>query len=208
MHTFASHFQGVVTLTHPNRRCRIIMSNNTQNPAPIKGSFKLPHDQLRLVDGTIVRRCPTVKPLYCSRDGRFFSVHNAVLTDQGWLLNEVKYNFSPSHRIPGKHCHNGKRGNVYPIMRHYEAASCHTLIALTWIGPRPTYIDAKGELRPMEIDHLNGDIMNWSVDNLQYVMPTENCRRALILQSLRQQSIDPTTLTRSQLLQIFNAQNL
>ena len=168
-------------------------------------SFSLPQEQLRLVDGTIVRRCPIVKPLYCSRDGRFFSVHNAVLTDQGWLLNEVKYNFSPCDRTPGRKCHNGERGNLYPFMRGYGSARCHILIALTWIGPRPLYTDSKGELRPMEVDHLNGDIMDWSADNLQYVTAKENRRRASILRALRQQGIDPTTLTRSQLLQIFNA---
>ena len=184
------------------------MSNSSHPAAQLKRSFKWNREQLKLVDGTIVRRCPTVKPLYCSRDGRFFSVHNAVLTDQGWLLNEVKYNFSPCSRTPGRKCHNGERGNLYPMMRGHGAAHCHKLIALTWIGPRPLYTDSKGELRPMEIDHLNGDIMNWSVDNLQYVMPTENKRRSVILRSLQSQHIDPTTLTRSQLLQIFNAQNL
>lgn len=184
------------------------MSNSSHPAAQLKGSFKCDRDQLRLVDGTIVRRCPIVKPLYCSRDGRFFSVQNAILTDQGWLLNEVKYNFSPSSRTPGRSCHNSERGNVYPMMRHHGAAHCHILIALTWIGPRPLYTDSRGELRPMEIDHLNGDIMNWAADNLQYVTPKENKRRASILRSLRQQSIDPTTLTRSQLLQFFNAKNL
>jgi len=90
-------------------------------------------------------------------------------------------------------------------MRHFDGKTCHVIIALTWIGPRPTYFDAKGQLRPMEIDHLNGDIMNWSADNLQYVTTKENQRRASILRALRQKSIDPTILTRSQLLQIFNA---
>ena len=46
-------------------------------------------EQLRLVDGTIVRKCPTVKPLYCSRAGKFYSLHNAILTDDGWVLREV-----------------------------------------------------------------------------------------------------------------------
>lgn len=176
--------------------------------APIKRSFKLPHDQLRLVDGTIVRRCPTVKPLYCSRDGRFFSVHNAVLTDCGWILKEFMYHFSPTSRTPGRACHNGRRGNIYPIMRHFDNMQCHRLIALTWIGPRPTYFDRMGQLRQMEIDHLNGDILNWSADNLQYVTTCENRRRAKILRNLRSQGIDPTTLTREKLLAIFNPASL
>ena len=185
-----------------------MQKNTIQKSGLKKGSFIEGHEQLRLVDGTIVRRCPIVKPLYCSRDGRFFSVRNAILTDYGWILNEIQYNFSSSSRTPGRACHNGRRGNIYPIMRHFDNMQCHKLIALTWIGPRPLYTDSKGELRPMEVDHLNGDIMDWSADNLQYVTTKENNRRARILRSLRQQSIDPTTLTRSQLLQIFNAQNL
>ena len=93
-------------------------------------------------------------------------------------------------------------------MRHFDGKNCHVIIALTWIGPRPTYFDRQGQLCQMEIDHLNGDILNWSADNLQYVTPSENHRRSHILRQLRQQGIDPTTLTRSQLLEIFNAQNL
>ena len=152
-------------------------------------------EQLRLVDGTIVRKCPTVKPLYCSREGKFYSVHNAELTDDGWILREVKANFSPAMRTPGRHCFNGKRGCVYPIMRQYDKQLCHKLVALTWIGPRP---------EGMEIDHLNGDITNWSVDNLEYVTPAENRKRARLLRVLRSIGRDPKKMSREELLQIFN----
>ena len=152
-------------------------------------------EQLRLVDGTIVRKCPTIKPLYCSREGKFYSVHNAELTDDGWILREVKPNFSPAMRTPGRHCFNGKRGCVYPIMRQYDKQMCHKLVALTWIGPRP---------EGMEIDHLNGDITNWSVDNLEYVTPAENRKRARLLRVLRSIGRDTKQMSREELLQIFN----
>ncbi len=152
-------------------------------------------EQLRLVDGTIVRKCPTVKPLYCSRAGKFYSLHNAILTDDGWVLREVKPNFSPAMRTPGRHCFNGKRGCVYPIMRQYDKQLCHKLVALTWIGPRP---------EGMEIDHLNGDITNWSVDNLEYVTPAENRKRARLLRVLRSIGRDPRKMSRDELLGIFN----
>lgn len=151
-------------------------------------------EQLRLVDGTIVRKCPTIKPLYCSREGKFYSVHNAELTDDGWILREVKANFSPAMRTPGRHCFNGKRGCVYPIMRQYDKQMCHKLVALTWIGPRP---------EGMEIDHLNGDITNWSVDNLEYVTPAENRKRARLLRVLRSIGRDPKQMSREELLAIF-----
>jgi len=152
-------------------------------------------EQLRLVDGTIVRKCPTVKPLYCSRAGKFYSIHNAILTDDGWVLREVKPNFSPAMRTPGRHCHNGRRGCVYPIMRQYDKQLCHKLIALSWIGPRP---------EGMEIDHINGNILDWSVENLEYVTPAENRKRARLLRVLRSIGRDPLKMSREELLSIFS----
>lgn len=155
-------------------------------------------EQLRLVDGTIVRKCPTDKPLFCSRDGKFYSVHNAILTDDGWVLQEVKPSFSPASRTPGRSCFNSKRGCVYPGMRYYDNQLCHKLVALTWIGPRP---------EGYEIDHLNGDILNWSADNLEYVTPEENRRRAKMLRFLRSTGRDPRKMTRDQLLELFTTNN-
>jgi len=152
-------------------------------------------EQLRLVDGTIVRKCPTTKPLYCSRAGKFYSIHNAILTDDGWVLREVKPNFSPAMRTPGRHCHNGRRGCVYPIMRQYDKQLCHKLIALSWIGPRP---------EGMEIDHINGNILDWSVENLEYVTPAENRKRARLLRVLRSIGRDPLKMSREELLSIFS----
>ena len=143
-------------------------------------------EQLRLVDGTIVRKCPTIKLLYCSRAGKFYSLHNAILTNDGWVLREVKPNFSPAMRTPGRHCFNGKRGCVYPIMRQYDKQLCHKLIALTWIGPRPFAVAPDGTTIPMQIDHLNGNVFDWSADNLEYVTPAENRKRAKYLRVLRQ----------------------
>ena len=161
-------------------------------------------DQLRLVDGTIVKKCPTDKPLYCSRAGKFYSIHNAILTDDGWVLREIKPNFSPAMRTPGRHCHNGRRGCVYPIMRQYDKQLCHKLIALTWIGPRPFTVTPKGEIIPMEIDHVNGNILDWSVENLEYVTPSENRKRARLLKVLRSIGRDPKQMSREELLEIFN----
>ena len=142
--------------------------------------------QLRLVDGTLVKLCPTAKPLYCSRDGRFFSVHNAVLTDDGWILHQLKPAWSPAMA-------HFKRGSCYPSMRQYGL--CHHLIAHVWLGPLP-----EGKER----DHLDGNKLNWSADNLQYVTPAENRRRARILRDLRASGLDPCTMTRERLLDIFN----
>ena len=60
----------------------------------------------------------------------------------------------------------------------------------------------------MEIDPLNGNILDWSLDNLREVTPSENRRSARILRALRASGTDPCTLSRSQLLAIFTANNL
>ena len=151
-------------------------------------------EQLRLTDGTIVRRCPTDKPLYCSRAGKFYSVHNMAITDEGCVMHEVQPSFSPVRRKRWRSS-NGISGTQYPVMRHFDCMNCHTLIALTWIGERP---------QGYEIDHINGDRCDYSADNLQYVTPAENRKRARLLRVLRSIGRDPRKMSREELLEIFN----
>ena len=156
--------------------------------------------QLSLTDGTIVKQCPTDKPLYCSKQGRFYSLHNAILTDDGWMLSEIKPNHTPNApSLKDGRCHSN-----YPIMRQFGKQLCHKLMALTWIGPRPFYQAQDGRKLPMEIDHLNGDIRDWSLDNLQYVTPAENRKRAKLLRILRSIGRDPRKMTRDELLSFFS----
>jgi len=150
-------------------------------------------EQLRLVDGTIVRKCPTDKPLYCSREGKFYSVHNMQITEGGCVMHEVHPSFSPIRRKRWRSS-NGISGTQYPVMRNFNCMNCHTLIALTWIGPRP---------QGMEIDHLNGNILDWSADNLEYVTPAENRKRARLLRVLRSIGRDPKQMSREELQAIF-----
>ena len=108
------------------------------------------------------------KILYCTRDGRFY-----VRYEDGW--HELKAHFSPGMQ-------NHKGGSDYPIMRNFGSRLCHHLMAYAWLGARP---------QGYEIDHLNGDKLNWSADNLQYVTPEENIRRAKIMRRLRKMALDP-----------------
>ena len=135
----------------------------------------------------VAKRCPLHltrgKPLYCTRCGHFFS-----LTRFG--LREVKPCFKPPKNT--KLCH-----TRYPFMRQYDNQTCHRLMAATWLAPRP---------EGYECDHINGNILDFSADNLQYVTPEENHRRARILQRLRTSGTDPCTLSRPQLLSIFDGE--
>ena len=69
------------------------------------------------------------------------------------------------------------------------------LMALTWIGPRP---------EGYEVDHINGDMLDWSADNLEYVTPEENNKRAKLLRVLRSIGRDPKQMSREELLSIFS----
>jgi len=80
------------------------------------------------------------------------------------------------------------------------------LMALTWIGPRP---------EGYEVDHLNGDMLDWSTDNLQYVTPKENIKRAKLLRARRMvarqdndPSKDPKNMKPEELLKLFNSYNV
>ena len=153
---------------------------------------ELLNKQLRLVDGTIVKKCPTIKPLYCSKDGRFFSVRNMQITDEGCIMHELKPCFNPGKK-------NVKGGSAYPAMTNFGNRLCHHLIYETWVGPRTP---------GMEIDHINGDKMNWSLDNLEEVTPAENRKRAVLLRELRRNGRDPKQMTRDELQAIFRKYRL
>ncbi len=132
------------------------------------------------------KRCPTDKTLYCTRDGHFLS-----LTKLG--LREIKPNLAQAGT---RRCtHTNGNGTHYPFLRQFGAKHCHFLVAGAWYGPRP---------EGMVIDHLNGDILNWSAENLEYVTPAENNKRAKLLRVLRSIGRDPKQMSREELLSIFN----
>lgn len=128
--------------------------------------------------------------LYCSRDGKFYRLRNAKLIP---MTPSVVTHYNR------KTCH-----TRYPIVTRSSPRIIHVLMALTWIGPRPFTVTPHGQTTPMEIDHLNGDILDWRADNLQYVTPAENRKRAKLLRVLRSIGREPRQMTREELLEIFN----
>ena len=119
------------------------------------------------------------KILFAGTDGKFYNAAG----------KELKPIFNPGMQ-------NHKGGSAYPVMRHFGCRLCHHLIWETFVGPR-----TKG----MEIDHINGNKLDWSLDNLQEVTPAENRKRAKILRILRNViGRDPLKMSRDELLHLFN----
>ena len=155
--------------------------------------------QLRLTDGTIVRLCPTPKPLYCSRDGRFFSPARAVLTDDGWVMYLLTVQ---TYGVGRKDTRNH---GFRPRLSEAQAGiniDAHVLVWETWVGPRKK-TDADGV--KWEIDHINGDLLNWNLDNLEEITAEENVRRRSILYRMRKEGKDPTQIPIAELKRIFNS---
>lgn len=70
-------------------------------------------------------------------------------------------------------------------MRNFGSKACHILIYEAWIGPRTP---------GMQIDHLNGNVLDYRARNLEMVTPSENVRRSMRLRALRKMGMDTNLL--------------
>ena len=121
--------------------------------------------------------------LYCTRDGRFMR-----RTLDGWM--ELKPNTSPA-------CLRNKlgKGSRYPQTRGYGGLHCHKLVCTAFHGERP---------EGYECDHINGNKMDWSADNVRWVTKEENIRCGIYLKRLRKHGIDPKRIRYSLLLALYS----
>ncbi len=117
------------------------------------------------------------KILFAGTDGKFYNAKG----------RELKSHFNPGMQ-------NLKGGSAYPQMTNFAARLCHHLMWETFVGQR-----TKG----LEIDHINGNKMDWSLDNLEEVTPAENRKRAKLLRILRSLGRDPKQMSREELQSIF-----
>ena len=119
------------------------------------------------------------KTLYEHTDGYF-------ITALGHRLSHVYMPNRPSLRSR----------RAYPKMRHFGNRDCHYLSACTFyhIPDR-----AKGE----QVDHINGDLLNYSKSNIRIVHKAINSRDGGFLTKLRNQKIDPTRISKTLLLRYF-----
>lgn len=156
--------------------------------------------------------------LYCTRDGIFMQ-----LTRDGWKVLEPGTNPASLRSKLGK-------GSRYPIMRNFGGLLCHVLVCTAFHGPRPTYRvpdtnqqSVCGGKEPShtsplcrtatsdatvlvkaECDHVNGNNLDWSADNLRWVTTAENIRCGRYLKRLRKHGIDPKRIKYSLLLALYD----
>ena len=135
-----------------------------------------------------------LKYLHCTRDGRFF-----VRGKDGW--DEIK----PKSITPKGAKRGGSTGIA--MMRDYGAKLAHRCVAVAWCNPPKealAEINDRHIKKKWEVDHLNCDHANWTVDNLQWVTPAENRRRGKIANRLKNKvGLNPKLLTPTLLRGIF-----
>ncbi len=163
-------------------------NEKSKNLEQLKGTSKLPQPTRLWFLGRGFKQVPPElidgKILWAHPDGYFVNRYG----------HRLKHCFSPCCSERGRLSHNGVRGNLYPVMRQFGAKVCHILICTTFHGPRP---------EGYQCDHLNGNILDYSAVNLEWVTPKENIRRAKILRALRKAGRDPKTIPYDELRAII-----
>ena len=131
--------------------------------------------------------------LYCTRDGIFMQRtrdgwRELASSMDGWV--EQKPNTSPANLI-----NKLGKGSRYPQMRGYGGLHCHKLVCTAFHGERP---------EGYECDHINGNKLDWSADNVRWVTKEENIRCGRYLKRLRKHGIDPKRIKYSLLLALYS----
>ncbi len=122
--------------------------------------------------------------LYCTADGRFFHKRK-----DGW--REVQ----PAQRNGRKNKHNAAGGSYdFPFMRNFTLLRCHKLVCTAFYGLKPD---------GYECDHLNGNHLDWTAYNLQWVTPKENRHRAKYARRLRKIGVLPKWLPQWLLMRVY-----
>ena len=141
-----------------------------------------------LSDGTLVAHAGDT-PFWCAQDMRVYRQDDAGVfaRQKVYEWDTKKYaQIGPSghpigHTYPGFNY----RGTNYDV---------HRLMAMAWIGAIP---------EGWQVDHKNGDIYNWSLDNIRIVTVAENYRCGVILRWLRGKGVNTKALTGMQAMVAF-----
>ncbi len=112
----------------------------------------------------------------------FMSDHGAVysLTRRG--LRRLRINYTRKRRYGMKSRNGVYNGRRYPYITFRGGTyTIHILMVEIWIRPR-----REGE----EVDHLDSNIDNFALENLEIVPRAENNRRRKILNAMRKAAVD------------------
>lgn len=120
--------------------------------------------------------------LYCTRDGIFMQ-----RKIDGWT--ELKPSTNPAN------LKSGRGGSCYPSMENLGHLLCHVLVCTAWHGERP---------EGYQCDHINGNKLDWSANNLRWVTKEENIRCGRYLRRLRKHGIDPKWIKYNLLLVLYD----
>ena len=137
--------------------------------------------EIRMYDGVEFAHAGKT-PFWCSKEGII------LIEDELQQLRPAKvYHMQQRARYNTRTVNGVIIGPRYPdVADRRKRYLTHRLMALAWIGPIPA---------GYQVDHLNGDIYNWMLDNVRIVSVQENYRSAAILRWLRKKGIDPCYLT-------------
>ena len=120
------------------------------------------------------------KILFAGSDGKFY----------GKSGKQLKHAY-----IPGRPAYKGRP--VYPHMNSgYGDKECHFLMACAFLHIPDRSI---GEV----VDHINGDLLNYSSDNIRIIHKSINSRDGGFLRMLRNRGIDPMMYSTAFLLRFF-----
>ena len=113
-----------------------------------------PNELQSLIDQGIVKMVPLDciknKVRWAHPDGYFMNAKGKIIAE----------NFPPSQYV-----HRG--GSAYPKFRgDCNHLTCHVAMALAFYGERPTYVNAKGQVRPYQAHHLNGNKFDYRPANI------------------------------------------
>ena len=139
------------------------------------------------------------KTLYCTRDGRFFTRYADGWHEQMPCDNHLRRKQAGRPLAP-----KGGGGSDCPYMTHFGNFSCHRLVAYAWCKhPACAKVDPEW-YKHYQADHINGDHGNWTADNLQWVTPAENRRRAKLARCMRKIGLQPRWLYHSILRGLYS----
>ena len=139
------------------------------------------------------------KALYCTRDGRFF-----VRYADGWH-QQIPCTNRRRAKQEGRPVGKAAGGGIdCPFLRHFGNAQCHRLVAYAWCTHPACAKTDPLWYKHYEADHINGDHGNWTADNLQWVTPAENRRRAKLARCMRKIGLQPKWLYHSILRGLYS----